>query len=194
MRSQQGAMPGWVKVILAVVIIGVVGVIALVWAGFSMVKNSISPDGAAKVAKEMVVIKEPLPSGWSYVMGMNMGVTKIASLKNEDASVLVQFLDIPNPKKLSAESMLSDSELGRSAGSRGRFQKERGGSTWIGGEKVNYVRGTMDHKGQTSAVEIGIVVMPSGKTIMVQEIEPGADKFDPELPKPLLNAITKFQM
>lgn len=193
MRSQQGAMPGWVKVILAVVVIGAVGVIALVWAGFSMVSNSITPDGAAKVAKEMVVIKEPLPTGWSYVMGMNMGVTKIASLKNEDASVLVQFLEVPNPKKLTAEAMLSESELGKSA-TKGRFQRERTGSTWIGGEKVNYVRGTMDHKGQSSAVEIGIVVMPSGKTIMIQEIEPNAETFDPELPKPILNSITKFQM
>lgn len=183
-------MPTWLKVLLGIVVVAIIAVIGVGIAGYNMVKDAVSPDAASKIAHEMVEIGT-LPPGWKYLMGMNVGVTKIASLQNTDGSAMVQFLEIPNPKKQTAEQLLagSDGQLSQNGNS---FTKEDSGVTTVGGQKMSYFRGTMNSKGQSVATEMGIVVTPSGKTVMIQEMEPKAVKFDPSLTKPVMDAITGF--
>lgn len=200
MRSQRGAVPGWLKVLLVVIVVGIVGFVGLCIFGVNMAMDAVKPGNASKVAQELVDISDPLPSGWEYLMGMNMGFAKMCSIKNQDGTAIVQLIEVPNTKNQTAEQIIDSAGANFDnpgapgvSGTKGQFEKESQGTRVVGGMDMPYLRGKMTSKGKVAQMEIGVVVLPGGKAVMIQELEPDSQSFDPAVTKPLLDSIKGFK-
>lgn len=203
MRSQRGAVPGWLKILLVVIVVGIVGFVGLCIFGVNMAMDAVKPGNASKVAQELVDIADPLPSGWEYLMGMNMGFAKMCSIKRTDNAAIVQLIEVPNDKNQTAEQIIDAAAanfdnpktpgMALGNGSKGKFEKEAQGTRVVGGKDMPYLRGKMTSQGKVTPMEMGVVVLPGGKALMIQELEPESESFDPEAAKPILDAIKGFK-
>lgn len=196
MRSQRGAVPGWLKVLLVVIVVGIVGFVGLCIFGVNMAMDAVKPGNASKVAQELVDISDPLPSGWEYLMGMNMGFAKMCSIKNAEGTAIVQLIEVPNSKNQTAEQIIDSAGANfdtPGSSTKGKFEKESQGTRVVGGKDMPYLRGKMTSKGKVAQMEMGVVILPGGKALMIQELEPEHESFDPEVTKPILDAIKGFK-
>lgn len=190
MRSQTGAMATWLKVVLALVGLGIAATIGIVVLGVSMLgelgKTATDPQKAAKIADEIVQIRRPLPSEWQYAVGMNMGVMKMAMLRNSSNNVVVNLTRYPKSSKV--ESITQ----GAAAGAHMSVE-ERGEET-LAGRKMSYLRGFSKGRGGSAAMamEMAWVIANNGDLILIHCVEPGKSKFEKEPVAPVLDRVVGF--
>ncbi len=187
--SKMSQMPTYLKVLIIVMVGAFVIIAAACVVGFMMMKDTLSPGNAAKVANEMVSLPDPLPDGWAYGVGMDVGYQKTANIQNNRRGkhAMIQFNLMKNKVNLSAESMAAKFQMPSVGGMT--FEHESKGEEIIGGQKAYYVRQHGTVMGKNSAMEIAFVDFPGGGMLQIQSTEQGRDKFDPELVAPLLKSI-----
>lgn len=171
-------------------VVAFVGVIIASVAGVMLVKDSFSPGNAKKVASEMVTLPEPLPKGWVYGVGMDVGYQKSANVQNitpGKGHVLIQFNQMQLKGNQTAESVANKFVLPNVAGME--FELESKGEREIGGQTAYYIRQHGTVIGKKSAVEVALLDMPNGGILQIQTSEDGQDKFDPSIAEPLLKSI-----
>jgi hypothetical protein len=187
-------MPTWAKVLIALVVLGLVGVIALVFVAGSLVANvgkqAVDPANAAKAAHEIVQIQEPLPSGWQWKMGMNMGFMKMAALMNDSSHVMINFMEIPNPKNQTPQQIM---ENPNTSSQTRNFVETSHGHDMVAGKDMYWKRGRAETNKGNAVMQMGIVSGANGKSIMIQVIEPEAHgDYDPSQAEPIMKRITGF--
>lgn len=171
-------------------VVAVVGVIGAAVVGVMMVKNSFTPGNAKKVASEMVSLPDPLPKGWVYGVGLDVGYQKSANVQNSQTGkghALIQFNQMQINGSQTAESVAHKFTMPNVAGMT--FECESTGKEKIGGQTAYYVRQHGTVMGKKSAMEIALIDLPNGGILQIQISEDGQDKFDPSIAEPLLKSI-----
>jgi hypothetical protein len=192
-QSEKTPVPTHLKVIIAIGVIGFLGTFALLIAAIFIVKENFGPEHAAKVAKEIVDLPDPLPAGWQYGVGIDVGYQKIVNVQYKPLSgtrTLIQFSQLPYRGTRSGKEIASKFVIPKMAGMA--FEPDGKGEEAIGGKKAYYVREHCSVLGRESAMEVAFVDLPDGTIMQVQSSEYGKTKFDPELVKPLLDSVKGF--
>jgi hypothetical protein len=185
-------MPTWLKVVIAVAVMGVLAVVTLMVIGIFMLKENMSPEHAAKIASDIVDLPEPLPEGWQYAMGMDVGYQESFNLRsNKYPFPVVQFSRMLKRTNRSAKDLVDGFAVPAMAGMK--FEPEGRGEETIGGRKAYYVRERCTVLGKQSALEIAMIDLPDGKLVQIQTTEHGCDTFDPKIVKPIFDAIKGFR-
>jgi len=188
---EKGQMPTYVKAIIGLGVIAFFGITITLFAmGIIMLKENFGQEHAAKVASEIVELPDPLPEGWQYGVGIDVGYQKIVNVQyksGDSLPTIVQFSELANHGQLSAKKMAASLIMPSVAGLK--FEPEGRGEEVIGGRKAYYVREHCVIMGRESATEVAIVDLPGGRIMEIQSSEQGKDKFDPQLVKPLLDSI-----
>jgi hypothetical protein len=193
LRSQKGQIPTWLKVVIGIAVLAIIGVIGLfvvaVSIGGKLLGSATDVKATEKVAHQIVMFDGDLPPGWKYTMNMDMLGMKMVSLMNMENKTMVNLMQLPNPKHQSASDMVNNPSLEHSKYSgSSRFTVESRGEETIGGEKVPYVRAKMQ---DGKEMEMGFVVLPNGKAVMIQVIEP-TSTYDPALAQPVIDKIKGY--
>jgi hypothetical protein len=188
-RSGTGGVPVWVLVVGGLVILGGCVFVALIFATGSLLqgfgKQVVDPAAAAKVAQEIMEMKEPLPKGWDYTAGVNMGPMKMALIRNQKSQAVVNFTRYPKSSH--------PDEIAEGAAKGAHMTIEERGEDKIGGRKVTFVRGSSSTKGQHLAMELDTVAADNGDLIMIHSMEPERDKFDRSLVQPVFDSVIRFK-
>lgn len=186
-------MPAWVKILLLLSVllsIGVVGVFVLVT---GTTKSLQTPANSKTIAHRLLKFDEPLPDGWSYYGGIDYGWMKMCTIRNATTKTSINISDIPNPGHVSADRLIANARIVRNEATR--FIIEDEGEDTLGGEKMFWIRGKQEReKGRPSNVQTGYIVVPNGRTMLVQIYQPrkGDQKYDPALTKPFFDLIKGF--
>jgi hypothetical protein len=171
----------------------VLGLVSAGAAVYMMVKDSFSPHNAEKVASQLVTLPNPLPDGWVWGVGLDVGYQRTANLQNRRTGkghALIQFSQIKikgnQRAKVMAEKFVMPSVSGM------RFELDSKGEETIAGKTAYFVRQHGSVMGKKSAMEIALVDFPGGGILQIQSSEDGLEEFDPDIVAPILNAITSI--
>jgi len=194
-RNNRGAVPTWVKILLAVLAVGFLGFVAICYIGFNAVKDMMAMDPAkvAAMSKDVAVISDPLPGNFKWKMGMNMKVVEILSAEAADGQVMM-LITVPTAEK-DAETMMHESTAGSKYGNQGAkmVSVDEKGTETVGGLSMPWELGTVEAKdGKQSKGFIGaVVIKPKSKTVMVIGVQPKGTYNLPET-KQFLKGIQSF--
>src|SRR5262245_14058803 len=134
--SEKKGLPTYIKVIIGMVVLTMLCTIALGVIGINYIGKSFTPQNAARVANEMVDLPDPLPSGWHYGAGIDVGPSKVANVQYRRGRTrpLVQFTKMGNrlPAKVIAANLKMPSTSGMT------FEFESRGEEIIGGKTAYY--------------------------------------------------------
>lgn len=183
-------LPTYVKVIIIIMLTALVGVIAACVVLATKVSESFTPEHAAQVAKQLVTLPDPLPAGWEYGVGMDIGYQKSANVQTKRRGrghALIQFSQITINGSQSAEAVANKLVMPSVTGMT--FEAESKGEETIGGHTAYYVRQHCTVVGKKTAIELALMDIPGGGILQIQSTEDGRDKFDPHLVEPLLQSI-----
>ena len=175
-RNNHGAVPMWVKVVLGVVVVGFLVVVGLCFMAFNAVKDMMATEPAkvAAMSKDIAVISDPLPGGFTWQMGMNMKVMQLVSAQSPDKQVIM-LMTIPTAEK-DAQAMLDESTTHPKTygSSTARMVSvDQKGTQNVGGLPMAWELGTLEKDGKQSKGYIGVVVdKPKSKTIMIIGVQP----------------------
>ena len=153
------------------------------------------PAYIAKVAKQIAVFQDPLPTGFQYQLAMNFWGLNILQIGHTPDDVVITFCTVP-PMKQSFESAAkfteelatkSNMELGTSS-----FVVKSTGEELVAGEKMAYVLGEATARdGRIFPAMVGSIITPNKKIICVYAIGKGKT-YNLDETKQLLAAIKKI--
>ncbi|HEY9788998.1 MAG TPA: hypothetical protein V6D22_01280 [Candidatus Obscuribacterales bacterium] len=182
------------------VVLCFMGMVFVLGSSKGLIKTSgFGAENTAKVAAEMVQMRDPLPADWQWGMSTDVLGVKIAEVDykpNNQLKASVEFISMPNRQKLSADQMPSQPEyLNRGLTTEGAtFQQDATGSATIAAKKIFFARGTraLPTKGK-SAVEVGFVPLSGDKVLTIQSTEYGTPTFDQTMVQPLWDAVAAIK-
>jgi hypothetical protein len=193
----------WVKILVALLVVGLIGLVVIYYLAVAMVKDLISEDPAkvAAKAKDVAVISDPLPGSfkWKRVIDMRaMGDVLTAEAGDGQAIVLTNTLTAEKD----AQTMMHDSSH-YGLGAKMVSVDEKGTDT-VGGQPMQWELGTIDQEGAAAMFNepvkkgkqckgfIGVVVIKSkSKTVFVIGVQPTGPYNLPET-KQFLSGIQSF--
>jgi hypothetical protein len=190
---EKAHIPAYLKLIIALCTLGFIGLIVVVVMGVSLIKKNFAPDNAVKVAHELVDLPDPLPPGWHYGVGLDIGYQKVVNLQymhHNRPIAMVQFIEVPKNSHVLAKDMVAKIALPSVGGMK--FESQGQGEEIIAGKKAYYVRTHTTMMGKDSAGEIALLDLPGERILEIQSTEQDTDKFDPALIKPLLDSVKGF--
>lgn len=193
MLAKLKQLPKYVKVIIAIVLTSLFGLIVACVVLTLNLKNSFTPEFAAKVLSQMVGLPDPLPRGWSYGVGMDVGYQKTANIYNRRRGrghAMIQFNQMQLNNEQTAEEVADRFVMPNVAGMT--VEVDSRGEEEIAGQTAFYIRQHGRIMGKLSAYEIVFVDIPSGGILQIQSTEDGYDRFDPEIVAPILTSITRI--
>ncbi len=186
-RSQSGQVPTWLKVVLALVVVGFAALVGVIFLAGSLVadfgKQSLDPHQAEKIGDEIIQLRRPLPSGWQYSMGVNMGVMKMAMLMNSADHTVMNLTRYPKSKNTSA--------ITEGAANGAHMAIEERGEEKLAGHDMSFVRGKSKGGGNGTvlAMELCSITADNGDLILIHSVEPGKSKFDRAIVTPILERV-----
>lgn len=187
-------MPAALKVFFSVAALcGLViaaGVIFSGAIGFTLAQQSHDPHLAGKMAHELLVIADPLPKGWEYLGGTDLFANKSTSMVNDKSKTVVGFRVIPNQYHQTAEKLVERMNVKNNVGT---FQATEVGSAAIGGQQMYYRRGTTHSSSGVIPTQMGIIVLPGDRAVIVNVNEIGAKTYDAQVPQQLFDQIKAFR-
>ncbi|HEY9793389.1 MAG TPA: hypothetical protein V6D22_23510 [Candidatus Obscuribacterales bacterium] len=157
---------------------------------FFIVKQLTTTPNSAKIAQQFLSIDDPLPAGWEYAGGMDVGLVKNCTIKNagtSDRVVVALYAEPPSKKRVKAKDMATNSLTGKST-------IESSGQDVIAGQTMYYNRG-MRHMGKMDIpFQMGYLNTPSGRLVTIEVFEPSVKTYDPQVVKPILDHIKGFKI
>lgn len=205
-------MATWLKIVLIAGVLCVLGVVGLVVAGGMFFSQMTSPDKIKEVASKFMVIDDPLPGGFKYTAGANIG-TPFVVITPPDAKTIVTFFVDPSvaPAGTTAtpEAAIDGIAKGESvaaapggaSSAAKKLTKTTRGSVQVGGQAMPYVIGHAEKaSGDTSDIAntfFGAVKSPTtGKIVYMMaqsaDASPSAAPITIEKVKVLTDAIKSF--
>ena len=172
-------MPKWLKIVLIVggvfVVISIGTIAAIFFAAGSVMKDAQDPVKIKQVVASFMSVKDPLPDGFEYKLGLNIFGQKVVGVEcpSKDLHLIIGEIkgsnDLSDPEK--AINQLTSSAGGASGGahSKVKFDSEKKGSETVGGRKMSYAVGkTTDEKTDTPhQVFIGIFEPTDAGTVAI---------------------------
>ncbi|MDR3613916.1 MAG: hypothetical protein P4L53_10120 [Candidatus Obscuribacterales bacterium] len=199
----KAGMPKWLKIVLivgGVFVVGTVGLMgALFFVGATMVKDAQDPAKIKQVVSTFMTVKEPLPDGYEYKLGADLFGNKIVALNNSDKDLkivigdLKQVDDLNDPEKVINKLSQHSNAAGQGGRSNVKFVSEKKGSETVGGRKMDYAIGkAVDDKTQrTTQVFIGLFEPTEQGTVAIFG-STSKEKYDMEGTDTFLKAIEKI--
>lgn len=159
-------LPGWAKVLIALVIIGIVGLTTIAVGGVyfaqKIYRDSMDPAMIQKAAHEIAKFSEPLPQGYKYLMGFSnksLGINLLAIDNKGDQFLML--LKYPEKEEDAAKLVDRSYETGFSTPqATAKFESVKGrGTLDVGGASMPYILGNMsDQDGRKLQGLVGCVV------------------------------------
>jgi hypothetical protein len=185
---------------VVLVVLCFMGMVFVLGSSKGLIKNSgFGAENTAKIASDMVQLRDPLPVDWQWGMSTDVLGVKIAEVDykpNGQLKASVEFISMPNRQKLTAEQMPGQPEyLNRGLTTEGAtFQQEATGNAMIGAKKIFFARGTraLPTKG-VSAVQVGFVPVSGDKVLTIQSTEYGTPTFDQTMIQPLWDSVVTIK-
>lgn len=196
-------MPKWLKIVLIVGAVLVVGTIGLIVAlGFfvgGVVKDAQDPVKIKQVASSFMTVKDPLPEGFEYKMGLDIMGNKIIALDNDAQDLklvigdLKQADDLDDPEKVINKLSQHSATASSGAHTSVKFSSEKKGTETVGGRKMSYAIGktTDEKRNKTSQVFIGLFEpTPQGTVAIFGSTQ--KDAYDLEGTETFLKSVEKI--
>jgi len=173
-------MATWLKIVLIAGVLCVLGVVGLVVAGGMFFSQMTSPDKVKEVASKFMVIDDPLPGGFKYTAGANIGTPFVVIMPPDNKTLITFFVDPTAPKTgtdISPEAAIDSIAKGEtvaaapggSSSSTKKLTKTNRGNLQVGGQTMPYVIGHAEKTGDTTDTAntfFGAVKSPaSGKIV-----------------------------
>lgn len=199
MTSQEikKGLPTWAKVLIVLAVVGIVGMIAAGVGIFFLVKDMVvqEPADIKRLAAQTMTLEEPLPSGYTMNMGLNMFGLSALTVTHDGDQQMIMLISFPKAETDPQATLKRISEQGIETGS-GRIVaqdvKQRG-TEEVGGEAMNYLVGTMSDKSGPHDGMVGLIV-PKGKqkTIFIYAAQLNKMPYDFAVTQKFLKAIKSF--
>jgi hypothetical protein len=199
----KAGMPKWLKIVLivgGVFVVGTVGLMAaLFFAGATMVKDAQDPAKIKQVVSTFMTVKDPLPDGYDYKFGIDFLGNKIVGLDNADKDLhfvigdFKQMDDLNDPEKAINKLTQHTSAAGQGGHSNVKFESEKKGSEVVGGRKMTYAIGktTNEKTDKTSQVFIGLFE-PTDKGTVAVFGSTSKEKYDMDDTDTFLKSVEKI--
>lgn len=189
----------FVQIVIGIFVVAILGIVISCIVASQMMKNSAgasSPDSAETIAQQLVELPRPLPPGWRYGVGVDVGgYQKSATLQATPpghGEVRIQLISQSFGKNTpSAKAVASRFKMPPVAGMT--FEVDSRGEETIGGEKAYYVRQHGIFMSKKQALEVALIDTGNGGILQIQTTEDGMDKFDPNLVDPLIKSIKSIR-
>lgn len=92
-------LPAWAKALITLVafsmIAGLAGVIGLTAALKHQYEMSQDPKAIAQLARRIIILPDPLPKGYAYVMGLDFLIGQVVSIDYESGKQRIVFISCP---------------------------------------------------------------------------------------------------
>jgi hypothetical protein len=103
-------LPLWAKALITLVALGMVGLVAVIIMLTAAIKyqidNSQDPKYIAAVASKMVKLPNPLPKGYTYLIGADLWFAQVVSIDYENGVQRLVFVSCPTD--LNSQQMLTN--------------------------------------------------------------------------------------
>jgi hypothetical protein len=204
-RNQKG-LATWVKILIAVMVIGTISIVGIITAGFfffgSAMKDMQDPAKVKANVESIAKFEDPLPAGWKFGIALNMFGTSVGVLTNEKEKLSITLLKLPRGgKEVTSDAIVGEyaekgipnvSGVDADKSSAPVTIKDKGKLT-VGGEEMTFVSGVSERGGKTFSQFIGSVIPKSNPSvIIVQGICFDSETYKMEQTKKLLSAIKSF--
>lgn len=174
-------METWLKVVLALVGVGILAIAAICFVLLSMAgecgKNMMDPEKTARLADQIAVLEKPLPGEWAFSAGMNIGVMKMVVLVNTNDKTVITLTRYAKTK--------APDSVAQGAAAGAQMAIEETGKEKLRGHNMSFIRG----RSKDSAMEICTLVADDGDLVLIHSLEPAKRKFDRALVNPILERI-----
>lgn len=181
--AQSKPLPGWSKALITFVALGMVATLSSVIILTSVIKHqydiSANPKAISRLARTMILLPDPLPEGYTYVLGIDLGLFQTVSIDYKNEQRLV-FLACPTTDKKDAKEMLTQTfEQGMITGEK--FSDVLAEGTWvIHDTKIPYRVGRLEGKGGTGLVAC-VVDDLRKRALVLYSVQPKGEKFDTKI-------------
>jgi hypothetical protein len=178
-------LPTWSRALITFVALGMIGALATVIGITAVVKHQydISTDQKAivKLARTMILLSDPLPPGYKYVLGIDLALFQTISIdydngKDDNQQRLV-FLSCPTVENRDAKEMLTQSfEQGIVPGEKFTDVLSEGG--WvIHDTQIPYRIGRLSG-GQGTGLVACVVDQERKRALILYSVQPKGANFD----------------
>lgn len=190
-RTKAGKLPLWSRLLIGFVSLGVASLLVAMIQGTIVVKqtfeHAFEPTFVGQVASRMAKFPEPLPDGYAFNFGLDLGAVRLVSLvykKNDQYLLLINHLiNAPSPsekKSLNTGELLKKYyEIGlNTTGAQARFKSVISEGAWtIQGQRIPYIIGDLEDTPGKGLVACRVDPVSSSATIFYA-YQPGASKED----------------
>ena len=203
------ALPVWSKVVIVLVITlfagSIYGVIQGTLVFYETFRNVEDPIHIKKVAASIAEFPDPLPEGYSYVLGVSLDVLgdefKALGIDFKKGKQTIVLYCLSVDKGVTAAEMLKrfyKVKLVNTISFVGSFVESTGQGSWtLPNGQMPYVVGKVKRSSDESMHTglIACMVLPDSKrAILMYVVEPGAkEKFDMDVTMKLLTHIGRFK-
>lgn len=174
-RNMKG-MATWVKVLLIVCGLGLLGIIALCFGVYSLVSQGTNPAAIQKVADSIVTFDGPLPDKFSFTMGFSIMGTNVVAINDTQDKALYNLFSVTAKSKTASNPQEVIDQItkggslptapGASSPSAKKFTVEDKGTMDVGGVQMPYAIGKSETTSGSVDQFFG-VVQPAGNPGMV---------------------------
>lgn len=192
-------LPFWSRCLITIVGLSIglslFGIVGVTNAFKKTFEHAQDPVEISKITQSFVRLPMPLPSGYQFLFGVDLGTFKVVAIdckKGKPQQIL--FISCPTAETMDAQQVLTQMyERGVfDTYGQARFTDvlEEGGWT-IQGQQVPYRIGKLE--GQQGTGLVGCVVNPlNARALIMYDVQRGGDKFDMNGCRDLLQQIEAF--
>jgi hypothetical protein len=194
-------LPTWAKFLIGFVIVAVVSAIifiaVMIFVFQQAFKQAQDPKQIANVAQQVMVMQQPLPDGYKYLMGFGLGGINTISIQHAPDQQMLIFISYPCKGTEDANDLVA--KLYQSGvntpQSQAEFQEVKTkGVEDVGGQKMPYIVGVMSDKSNTKFEGmVGCIVSKDKKkSLLIYGIEPPGVPYKLDVTDNLLKTIKSF--
>ncbi|GEM_PF-1507709 len=191
-------LPIWSKALIAFVALGMVASLATVILGTALFKQqfdiSSDPKSTAKLARTMILLPEPLPEDWRYVLGIDLWLFQVVAVDYDGGAQRYAFFSCPTREKMDANQMLTQTfEQGLiiSGSSESRFVGVQSEGTWVFREdtQIPYRIGRLAGEEGGTGLVACVVDEPRKRALIIYGMQQKGEKFDTKPITTLLQSV-----
>jgi hypothetical protein len=208
-EPQKSGLPGWLKIVLIVGTVFVIGAIGLFAACTMMLKNIQDPQHVKQIATTFMNISDPPGGGFEYALGIDFGA-KLVGFVNKQKNLSICIATFPESKDLdNPEQALnkmdkmtrtggglsggaSTTASSGASGTKKKFEATNKGTEKVGGREMSYAVGyEINSDGSKAPTFIGLFPPGPKGSVCIFGQSPGG-KYDMDSTNDLLKSINSI--
>jgi hypothetical protein len=202
-EPQKSGLPGWLKIVLILGTVFVIGAIGLFAACTMMLNNIQDPQHIKQIATTFMSINDPPGGGFQYAIGIDFGAKLVGFVnKEKDLSICIatfpESKDLDDPErvlnKMDQMTRTSSSQNTKPAstasiGTKKKFEATSKGTEKVGGREMSYAVGyAINSDGSKAPTFIGLFPPGPKGSVCIFGQSPG-DKYDIDSTNEFLKSI-----